>query len=117
MVSDWSPNALIEFKCDVFFKTLKNREFRNSLYRGASGSTVCMEPTADTSLPDGSTDVSDFFAVDFVPKNRQIFGPRAARSNDIPGSAVALHRLYKTNRDFALARAVEFNQDGALPCS
>src|ERR1035441_8679150 len=40
MVSDWSPNALIEFKCDVFFKTLKNREFRNSLFSAASRTSL-----------------------------------------------------------------------------
>ena len=30
MVNNWCPNALIEFKCDVFSKMFKHREFRNS---------------------------------------------------------------------------------------
>src|SRR5271167_428229 len=32
MVNNWRPNALIEFKCEVFSKTLKRREFRNRLF-------------------------------------------------------------------------------------
>ena len=31
MVNNWHRNARIEFKCDVFFKMFKLREFRNSL--------------------------------------------------------------------------------------
>ena len=38
MVNNWHRNALIEFKCDVFFKTFKLREFRNSL--GSAGKGV-----------------------------------------------------------------------------
>ncbi len=36
MIKNLKPNALIEFKRDVFLKMIKHREFRNSLFSAAS---------------------------------------------------------------------------------
>jgi hypothetical protein len=48
MVNDWYPKALIESKCDVFLKTAKHPEFRNSLIHAGEKRTC--EVTSALSL-------------------------------------------------------------------